>query len=111
MFGRPVAKVDYGSGGNLRASQMRSMPPQSFTFDRSTLRDVLRLLAEDAGIPYIGIPEHSPKAQRLVTFKMTASPFAALEAVCRQNDIKLSFQDGVWFMGVGDANLERARKA
>ena len=111
MFGRPVAKADYSSGGNLRASQMRSMPPQSFTFDRSTLRDVLRLLAEDAGIPYIGIPEHSPKAQRLVTFKMTASPFAALEAVCRQNDIKLSYQDGVWFMGVGDANLERARKA
>jgi len=111
MFGRPVAKVDYGSGGNLRASQMRSMPPQSFTFDRSSLRDVLRLLAEDAGLPYIGIPEHSPKAQRLVTFKMTASPFAALEAVCRQNDIKLSYQDGVWFMGVGDANLERERRA
>ena len=111
MFGRPVAKVDYGSGGNRDASRLRSMPPESFTFDRSTLRDVLRLLAEDAGIPYIGIPEHSPKAQRLVTFKMTASPFAALEAVCRQNDIKLSYQDGVWFMGVGDANLERARKA
>ena len=111
MIGRPVAKTDYGSGGNLRASQMRSMPPQSFTFDRSSLRDVLRLLAEEAGIPYVGIPEHSPKAQRLVTFKMTASPFAALEAVCRQNDIKLTYQDGVWFMGVGDANLERARKA
>jgi len=111
MFGRPVAKADYGSGGNRDASRLRSMPPQSFTFDRSSLRDVLRLLAEDAGIPYIGIPEHSPKAQRLVTFRMTASPFAALEAVCRQNDIKLSYQDGVWFMGVGDANLERARKA
>ena len=111
LFGRPVAKVDYGSGGNRGASQMRSMPPRSFTFDRSSLRDVLRLLAEDAGLPYIGIPEHSPKAQRLVTFKMTASPFAALEAVCRQNDIKLSYQDGVWFMGVGDVNLERARKA
>lgn len=111
LFGRPAAKADYGRGGNLRASQMRSMPPQNFTFDRSSLRDVLRLLAEEAGIPYIGIPEHSPKAQRLVTFKMTASPFAALEAVCRQNDIKLSYQDGVWFMGVGNANLERARKA
>jgi len=111
MFGRPVAKVDYGGSGNRDASRLRSMPPQSFTFDRSSLRDVLRLLAEDAGIPYVGIPEHSPKAQRLVTFKMTASPFAALEAVCRQNDIKLTYQDGVWFMGVGDANLERARKA
>jgi hypothetical protein len=111
MFGRPVAKVDYGGSGNRDASRLRSMPPQNFTFDRSSLRDVLRLLAEDAGIPYVGIPEHSPKAQRLVTFKMTASPFAALEAVCRQNDIKLTYQDGVWFMGVGDANLERARKA
>ncbi len=111
MIGRPAAMADYGSGGNLRASQLRSMPPQSFTFDRSSLRDVLRLLAEDSGIPYIGIPEHSPKAQRLVTFKMTASPFTALEAVCRQNDIRLTYQDGVWFMGMGDANLERARKA
>jgi hypothetical protein len=111
MFGRPVARTDYGSGGNRDASRLRSMPPQNFTFDRSSLRDVLRLLAEEAGIPYIGIPEHSAKAQRLVTFKMTASPFAALEAVCRQNDIKLTYQDGVWFMGVGDANLERARKA
>ncbi len=111
MIGRPVAKTDYGSGGNRDASRLRSMPPQNFTFDRSSLRDVLRLLAEESGIPYIGIPEHSPKAQRLVTFKMTASPFAALEAVCRQNDIKLTYQDGVWFMGVGDANLERARKA
>jgi hypothetical protein len=58
MIGRPVAKTDYGSGGNLRASQLRSMPPQNFTFDRSALRDVFRLLAEEAGIPYVGIPEH-----------------------------------------------------
>ena len=111
MFGRPVAKTDYGSGGNLRASQLRSMPPQNFTFDRSALRDVFRLLAEEAGIPYVGIPEHSPKAQRLVTFKMTASPFAALESLARQNDIQLTHEDGVWFMRLRDANLERARNA
>ena len=112
MIGRPAAKADYGSGGNIRASQLRSMPPQNFTFDRSALRDVLRLLAEEAGIPYIGIPEHSPKAQRLVTFKMKdSSPFAALESLARQNDIKLTYEDGVWFMGIGDANLDRARRA
>ena len=111
MIGRPVAKTDYGSGGNLRASQLRSMPPQNFTFDRSALRDVFRLLAEEAGIPYIGIPEHSPKAQRLVTFRMTASPFAALESLARQNDIQLTYEDGVWFMRLRDANLERARNA
>jgi hypothetical protein len=111
MIGRPVAKTDYGSGGNLRASQLRSMPPESFTFDRSALRDVFRLLAEEAGIPYIGIPEHSPKAQRLVTFKMTASPFAALESLARQNDIQLTFEDGVWFMRIRDSNLDRVRAA
>ena len=87
------------------------MPPEEFTFDRASLRDVLRFLAEQAGVPYIGIPEHSPKSQRLVTFRMTASPFAALESVARQNDIRLSYDDGVWFMGFRDANLERARKA
>jgi hypothetical protein len=47
----------------------------------------------------------------LVTFRMTASPFVALESVARQNDIRLSYDDGVWFMGLRDANLERVRKA
>ena len=87
------------------------MPPERFTFDRASLRDVLRFLAEAAGIPYIGIPEHAPQAQQLVTFRMTASPFAALESVARQNDIKLSYEDGVWFMRLRDANLERTLKA
>lgn len=111
FYGRPAERANYGDIGNRRALQLRSMPPQNFTFDRSSLRDVLRLLAEETGIPYVGIPEHSPKAQRLVTFKMNASPFAALESVARQNDIKLRYEDGVWFMGIGDANLDRTRKA
>lgn len=110
-IGRPIEKMNFGDAGNRAASQLRSMPPETFTFDRAMLRDVLRVLAEQAGIPYIGIPEHSTKAQRLITFKMTASPFAAIEAVCRQNDIKLTYDDGVWFMRVHDANLERARTA
>jgi hypothetical protein len=110
-IGRPVERANYGSAGNRRAMQLRSMPPETFTFDRASLRDVLRFLADQAGLPYIGIPEHSPEAQKLVTFRMTASPFVALESVARQNDIKLTFDDGVWFMGLRDANIERARKA
>lgn len=86
------------------------MPPEKFTFDRGSLRDVLRFLAEAAGIPYVGIPEHSPQAQQLVTFRMTASPFAALESVARQNDIKLTFDDGVWFMRLRDPNFDRTQK-
>lgn len=108
-IGRPLERMNFGEAGNRAAAQLRSMPPETFTFDRAMLRDVLRVLAEQAGIPYVGIPEHSTKAQRLITFKMTASPFSALEAACRQNDIKLTYDDGVWFMGVRDANIERAR--
>lgn len=110
MIGRPVERANYGTGGNSRAMQLRSMPPDTFTFDRASLRDVLRFLAEQAGIPYIGIPEHSPIAQRLVTFRMTASPFTALESVARQNDVRIRYEDGVWFMGVRDANLERTQQ-
>lgn len=109
VIGRPAERANYGNEGNRKAAQLRSFPPESFTFDRSSLRDVLRFLAEQAGIPYIGIPERSAAAQRLVTFRMTASPFVALESVARQNDIALTFEDGVWFMRIKDANLERAQ--
>ncbi len=105
-----MGKTDYGVEGNRKAAQLRSMPPEQFNFDRALLRDVLRFLAEQAGIPYIGIPENSPQAQQLVTFRMTASPFAALESVARQNDIRIRYEDGVWFMGVRDANLERTQR-
>lgn len=103
-IGRPVGRTDYGEEGNRKALQLRSMPPDRFTFDRALLRDVLRFLAEAAGIPFVSIPENSPQAQQLVTFRMTASPFAALESMSRQNEVKLVFEDGVWFMRVGGAS-------
>lgn len=109
VIGRPAERANYGAEGNRKAALLRSVPPETFTFDRSSLRDVMRFLAEQAGIPYIGIPERSATAQRLVTFRMTASPFVALESVARQNDIGLTFEDGVWFMRIKDANIERAQ--
>jgi hypothetical protein len=109
MIGRPAERTDYGPEGNHRAAQLRSFPPEQFTFDRAPLRDVLRFLAEQAGIPYIGIPEHAPQAQRLVTMRMTASPFAALQSAARQNGVQLKYEDGVWFMRVSDPNFDRAR--
>lgn len=111
VIGRPAERANYGTEGNRKATLLRSVPPETFTFDRSSLRDVMRFLAEQAGIPYIGIPERSAAAQRLVTFRMTASPFVALESVARQNDIGLTFEDGVWFMRIKDANVERAQAA
>ncbi len=109
VIGRPAERANYGTEGNRKATLLRSTPPETFTFDRSSLRDVMRFLAEQAGIPYIGIPERSATAQRLVTFRMTASPFVALESVARQNDIGLTYEDGVWFMRIKDANVERAQ--
>ena len=103
-IGRPVTRTDYGEEGNRKAAQLRSMPPERFTFDRALLRDVLRFLAEAAGIPFVSVPENSLQAQQLVTFRMTASPFAALESVSRQNEVKLVFEEGVWFMRVGGAS-------
>ena len=114
VVGRPADQPDYGREGNRRAAVLRSRAPETFDFDRSSLRDVLRLLADKAGIPWIGIDEQSPVAQRLVTFKMTTSPFAALQSVARQNGIRLSYEDGVWFMGARsqqqDKEREEARK-
>ncbi len=98
-IGRPVGRTDYGSPeANRKAAQLRSMPPEKFTFDRALLRDVLRFLAEQAGIPFIGVPEGLPQTQQMVTFRMTASPFAALESVSRQYRISMKFEDGVWFL-------------
>lgn len=109
-IGRPVGKTDYGSEGNRKAAQLRSMPPERFNFDRAFLRDVLRFLGEAAGIPFISIPENSPQAQQLVTFRMTASPFAALESVARQYRISIKFDDGVWFFALPDVVMERHRR-
>ncbi len=112
-FGRPAPTPDYGNAGNRELALLRSrLDRQDFTFDRSSLRDVLRLLAEEAKLPYIGIPEHSPKAQRLVTFQMkNIDALSALENVARQNDIKLTYNDGVMFMRVNDPEYERRRIA
>lgn len=96
-----AAYPDYGAG-NLYASKLRRAASQMFTFDRAALRDVLRFLADAAGIPFVGIPESDAANRRLVTFTMDASPFTALESVCRDNGVRLSFENGVWFMRTVD---------
>ncbi len=112
LIGRPVERPDYGDEGNRMAAKERedNKKTQAFDFDRASLRDVLRFLADAAGIAWIGIDEHSPTAQKLVTFKMTAPPFKALESVARQNGIQLTYNDGVWFMGSQTQKFEQERE-
>lgn len=77
------------------------------TFDRAALRDVLRFLADTAGIPFIGIPENDAANRKLVTFTMEASPFVVLESVARENGIRLSYENGVWYLHTVDEERER----
>ena len=104
-----AAYPDYGAG-NAAASRLRREPAKLFTFDRASLRDALRYLADDAGIPFVGIPESDAANKRLVTFTMEASPFTVLESVCRDNGIRLTYDNGVWYMRTVDEERERRIK-
>lgn len=104
-----AAYPDYGPG-NATASRLRRQPAKMFSFDRAALRDVLRYLADDAGIPFVGIPESDAANRHLVTFTMEASPFTALESVCRDNGIRLTYDNGVWYMRTVDEERERRIK-
>lgn len=93
--------TNYGPLGNRKAANLRTQPPERFTFDRALLRDVLYFLADKAGsdgesIPFVSIAENAPQALQLVTFRMKASPFSVLESVLQQNGLKLAFENGVW---------------
>jgi type II secretory pathway component GspD/PulD (secretin) len=111
-IGRPVssAATNYGPEGSRKAAQLRTMPPEPYVFDRALLRDVLRYLAEACGMPYVGIPENSPIGLQLVTFRMTTSPFAALESIARQYRIALTHDNGVWFMDLPSTIGEKQRR-
>ena len=104
-----AAYPDYGPG-NAAAYRLRRQPAKMFSFDRAALRDVLRYLADDAGIPFVGIPESDVANKHLVTFTMEASPFTALESVCRDNGIRLTYDNGVWYMRTVDEDRERRVK-
>ncbi|GAB4175630.1 MAG: hypothetical protein Fur0032_15450 [Terrimicrobiaceae bacterium] len=98
--------TDYGEG-NAIANALRDSPPRLYTFDRASLRDVLRFLAQDAGIPFVSMQERAPSQPGspgaglddiLVTFTMRASPFLVLESIAKANDIALVYEQGVWFI-------------
>lgn len=97
---------DYGEG-NAIANSLRTSPPKLYKFDRASLRDVLRFLADDAGVPFISMQERIPSERSanvasiddiLVTFTMRASPFLVLESIAKANDVALIYENGVWFI-------------
>ena len=57
---------DYKQGSSI-ASRLRRAPAKMFTFDRASLRDVLRYLADDAGQPFHSARKRLP-GERSATF-------------------------------------------
>ncbi|MFT4547342.1 MAG: hypothetical protein ACI9UA_000732 [Pseudoalteromonas tetraodonis] len=77
---------------------LRSGTARTYEFNRASLRDVLRFLADDADVSFIALPEEGQNTAKLVTFSLKASPFSALEIVARNNGIALVYEEGIWHM-------------
>jgi Bacterial type II and III secretion system protein len=80
------------------ASPLRSAPPRQYNFSRAVLSDVMRLMAEDAGIGFFGLPEGTGNGENLVTFTLNASPFTALETLAKANGVTLIHDSGIWYL-------------
>jgi type II secretory pathway component GspD/PulD (secretin) len=80
------------------ADQLRRRPQKAYEFNRAVLRDVLRFLADDAGISFVSVPEVGQTEEKLVTFTLRASPFRALEIIAKANGVALFYEEGVWYL-------------
>ncbi|MDF1825660.1 MAG: hypothetical protein P1U68_13525 [Verrucomicrobiales bacterium] len=80
------------------AMPLRSAPPRQYNFSKAVLSDVMRLMAEDAGIGFFGLPDGTAGGDRLVTFTLSASPFVALETLAKANGVALIYEGGIWYL-------------
>lgn len=80
------------------AAPLRSAPPRQYNFSKAVLSDVMRLMAEDAGIGFFGLPEGTGNGDNLVTFTLKASPFTALETLAKANGVTLIHDSGIWYL-------------
>ena len=60
------------------ANLLRKAPIKEYDFNRASVRDVLRFLANDAEIDFVAMPENGNDDAKLITFSLNKSPFAAL---------------------------------
>ncbi|MGH8046387.1 MAG: hypothetical protein ACREKL_04005, partial [Chthoniobacterales bacterium] len=84
--------------GAVIATQLRNAPPKSYNFHRAALGDVLRMLADDAGVSFVSLPDSGIDSSALVTFSLKASPFHALEIIAKSNGVALFYEGGVWYL-------------
>ena len=80
------------------AKSLRSAPIKEYEFDKASVRDVLRFLADDAGIDFVAMPEEGNDGAKLITFSLRKSPFSALETIAKMNGVTLVYEDEIWQM-------------
>jgi type II secretory pathway component GspD/PulD (secretin) len=80
------------------AAPLLNAPPRQYNFSKAVMSDVMRLMAEDAGIGFFGLPEGGNSGDNLVTFTLKASPFQALETLAKANGVALIFDSGIWYL-------------
>ena len=80
------------------AKSLRSAPIKEYEFDKASVRDVLRFLADDAGIDFVAMPEEGNDGAKLITFSLRKSPFSALETIAKMNGVTLVYEDDIWHM-------------
>jgi type II secretory pathway component GspD/PulD (secretin) len=84
------------------ASKLRQAPERPYEFAKAVLTDVIRFLATDAGISFFSLPDGSPEGEKLITFTLNASPFQALETLCKANGLALVLDGGIWYVRPAD---------
>ncbi|MCP5550093.1 MAG: hypothetical protein H7A53_04285 [Akkermansiaceae bacterium] len=89
----PQLSVPNSPAYEAAANRLRNAPPRQYDFAKAVLPDVLRLMAADAGISFFGLPEGASGTERLVTFTISASPFSAMETLCKANGVSLIFEN------------------
>ena len=80
------------------AQPLRSAPIKEYEFDKASVRDVLRFLADDAGIDFVAMSEEGNDGAKLITFSLKKSPFSALETIAKMNGVTLVYEDEIWHM-------------
>lgn len=97
QIGRQMALLN-SPGYEAAAQPLRTAPPRQYNFSKAVLGDVMRLMAEDAGIGFFGLPDGAEGSDKLVTFTINASPFVALETLAKANGISLIYENGIWYL-------------
>lgn len=96
--GNPHLALSNSPAYEAAAYALRNAPPRQYSFSKAVLSDVMRLMAEDAGIGFFGLPEGNTSATNLVTFTINAAPFSALETLAKANGVTLIYDSGIWYL-------------